>query len=254
MAVETISIEFVNAAPTPPAANTIYFIKGATEDDFQIMATNSDATVVRQTAAKSTIDTDLANNVNGLGGTFGPLLDEVGSRPGSISQTLWDYAQQTRGLANSNSGQINGMGQQMDANSASIASLQNAFNTQNSAVVVGDITARDALTLAGSRFVLVTDATDDTTVNSGSAMYFYDKPNDTWEKIYEAEGMDLNIVHNWADIQNKPASSVVDIDAAVTNTHVHSAEMETFEAGLLFNGDVPEYNGNPLTTTANSEW
>lgn len=84
--------------------------------------------------------------------------------------------------------------------------------------VVADIAARDALTgLKVGDQCWVIDASADATVASGAAKYIVQSMSDTtpnWVKTAEAESMDLTI--DWSDIQNKPSSTVAEIDAAVT--------------------------------------
>ena len=98
--------------------------------------------------------------------------------------------------------------------------IDTAFADQNNVEVVDDITARDALTLTKNETVLVLDATADATVGSWAATYVYKEANTTWYKISEHESLD--VVINWADIQNKPTSSVTDIDDAVNKKHAHN--------------------------------
>lgn len=60
--------------------------------------------------------------------------------------------------------------------------------------VVADITARDAISgtdLFESLLVWVVDATDDTSVASGAALYIYD--GSAWQKTAEAESMDVDL-------------------------------------------------------------
>lgn len=73
--------------------------------------------------------------------------------------------------------------------------------TYKEAEVVADITARDALTAFSGLHALVIDATADPSIEAGGAEYVYDGSN--WQKISEFN--DLDLVINWADIQNKPA-------------------------------------------------
>lgn len=62
----------------------------------------------------------------------------------------------------------------------------------------------------------VSDATGDSTVSAGWAIYRYN--GTAWEKIQEKEGLDIVIptTIDWANVQNKPTSTVTDIDDAVT--------------------------------------
>lgn len=91
-----------------------------------------------------------------------------------------------------------------------------AFNTVE---VVADITARDALTPTANIQVLALDASADATVTSGAALYVYDFATTTWHKVSEYESLD--VVLDWASIQNKPTSSAAAIDQAVADSHTH---------------------------------
>lgn len=66
----------------------------------------------------------------------------------------------------------------------------------------------------------VADATGDTTVAAGAAMYFYNKTADTYTKVAEYESMDVTVT--WASISGKPSSSPSAIDDAVSKVHTHS--------------------------------
>lgn len=88
------------------------------------------------------------------------------------------------------------------------------------AVIVDDITARDALTPDNGQIAYVIDATDDGTVSSGGATYIYRSSNTTWIKQSEAESLDLTVT--WASITGKPSSSTADIDDAVAKKHAHA--------------------------------
>jgi len=90
----------------------------------------------------------------------------------------------------------------------------------NQTVIVSNITERNALVLTKNTPVWVLDATGDTTVTSGAALYLFNVANSTFIKLSEAESMD--VVINWSSIQNKPTSSVADIDDAVARKHSHA--------------------------------
>lgn len=74
-------------------------------------------------------------------------------------------------------------------------------STFKEAYVVADIAARNALTAFSGMHALVLDATADATVETGGAEYVYD--GTSWYKISELN--DLDMVIDWADIQNKPS-------------------------------------------------
>jgi hypothetical protein len=120
---------------------------------------------------------------------------------------------------------------------------------------VADIAARDALALTSSAVVMVADATADATVDTGAAMYMWNNDASTWTKIYEWEGMDATL--DWANIQNKPTSTVAQIDAAVGNSHSHANKAVL--DGISENGTTNNlvYNNVELTGNAQlsgSEW
>lgn len=110
-----------------------------------------------------------------------------------------------------------------------------------SVTIVADIAARDALPdKKRGMDVWVIDATADPTVDRGAARYLYDGAN--WVKAAEAESMDFKL--NWALIQDKPASSVADIDDAVAKRHEHANKIDVLdklttdsEGNLLFDGN-----------------
>jgi hypothetical protein len=98
--------------------------------------------------------------------------------------------------------------------------ISTALSGFSSLEIVANITARNALAPTKNIQVIVLDATGDATVASGAATYAYQLSNTTWYKISEAESLD--VVLQWANIQNKPTSSVADIDDAVTKRHTHT--------------------------------
>jgi len=110
--------------------------------------------------------------------------------------------------------------------------------------IVADITARNALTPSNGAMALVLDATGDTSVQSGAAMYVYQLATTTWIKVSEYESMDL--VLEWSAIQNKPTSAVADIDDAVSKRHSHANKTQLDKVGedgdglLTYNGLLPK--------------
>lgn len=137
-------------------------------------------------------------------------------------------------------------------NTAMINSLINqAIASSNSFEIVATISARNALTLNRNTMVLVTDATGDTTVGSGSALYVWNNANSSWSKVAEYENMD--VVLNWGNIQGKPNSTPASIDLAVTNSHTHSNKVQLDKIGEDVDGDVT-YNGNSIMKWAENNW
>jgi hypothetical protein len=133
-----------------------------------------------------------------------------------------------------------------------INTMVNTAVTGSTAIkAVANITARDATTLSTNGFVMVKDATGDSTVNAGAALYFYDADltltaqqtnANRFSKIAEYESLDLQIT--WEALQNKPTSSVTDIDDAVTKRHSHAnltqlnLITERADGELLYNGKL----------------
>lgn len=100
-----------------------------------------------------------------------------------------------------------------------LQTLERAVAGQTSMRIVQTIDERDAVTgLIPGDQVWVIDATADATVDKGGAKYLYMLDN-TWLKVAEIESQD--IVFNWKLLQDKPQSSVADIDLAVAQRHRH---------------------------------
>lgn len=127
-------------------------------------------------------------------------------------------------------------------NTAMIEAVVSAMGGLAQITLAADITARDALDLEANALVLVTDASADTSVDSGAALYFYDSVGDAWTKVAEYESMDFTVT--WASISGKPSSSVSDIDDAVTKKHAHSNL--TVLNSLSDSGGALQYGGNPV--------
>ena len=120
--------------------------------------------------------------------------------------------------------------------------------------VVNDIAARDALipTLDGNILILVLDASADSTVNAGTAMYAYRHSDTSLTKTSEGESID--VVLQWSNIQGGPNSSPASIDTAVNNSHTHANASELDKIGENANGNLT-YNGSlPKTAWASTGW
>ena len=96
--------------------------------------------------------------------------------------------------------------------------IEELKKSQGSLKVVQSITERDLLTaVVNGSEVYVIDASQDSTVTRGGARYL--RNNNAWVKISETEQMDLNL--SWANLADKPSSTVAQIDQAVQNMHSH---------------------------------
>lgn len=101
---------------------------------------------------------------------------------------------------------------------------------------VADIAGRNALGLTASGMVMVADAfvaTDPAnnmyvSTPGTAAMYMFNAnasaSEPEWTKIYEFEGMDVQLI--WANLIDKPVSSVADIESAVALQHDHGSNLD----------------------------
>lgn len=100
--------------------------------------------------------------------------------------------------------------------------INTALSGFNNVLLATDIANRDSMKSSFTQnvLVMVANATADTTVTSGAAMYMWEDSSETFTKIYEAESLD--VVLDWSNIQNRPTSSVESIDDAVSRRHSHT--------------------------------
>jgi hypothetical protein len=112
----------------------------------------------------------------------------------------------------------------------------------NSLTVVNDFAALNALHPATNEYVLVINATGDTTVASGGASYVYSTVTGLWTKV--SETANTNLIMNWSTLIGKPNSTPAEIDAAVSASHPHLNKATLDKIGengtghLTFNGIV----------------
>lgn len=137
-------------------------------------------------------------------------------------------------------------------NAADIQQMINtAITAANNLTIVADIGARNLLSPSAPMFVFVSDATGDTTVSSGGATYLWNTTTNSWQKISEAESLD--VVTSWANIQGKPTSSVAAIDAAVASSHSHTNKTQLDKIGEDVNGQLT-YNGSTVHGWNSTVW
>jgi hypothetical protein len=143
--------------------------------------------------------------------------------------------------------------------------VSDAIAAANELKIVADIYARNQYIAPGTtsttaRYAYVISASTgsnglfDSTVSSGGATYLYNPAvgYTSWIKISEAESMDMSV--DWAYINNKPTSSVADIDDAVSKRHSHTNKTELDKIGEDANG-LFTYNGVlPLTGWQSTTW
>lgn len=115
----------------------------------------------------------------------------------------------------------------IDTLEGKVSALEGAVAGQSGCYVVDDIAARDALTESNvGDQCWVKDASADETVESGAAKYLWD--GTAWVKTAEAESMD--VVIDWADVQNKV------VDSAVVENGVTPENLAT--TGFYFEKDA----------------
>jgi hypothetical protein len=120
------------------------------------------------------------------------------------------------------------------------ALITSAVQAANAIKYAATISDRNALTLTSNTMVYVADATGDSTVASGGALYFYNSSANSFIKVAEYESMD--VVINWNSIQGKPTSSPSAIDAAVANSHTHANKTQLDKIDQDADGNLT-YNG-----------
>lgn len=108
----------------------------------------------------------------------------------------------------------------------------------NTFTKVATIAARNALTLTANSMVLVVDATADSSVTAGAALYFYTHATTSFEKVAEYESLD--VITTWASITGKPAG----IEAAIAASHTHANTAVL--AGLTDVSGALNYGGVPV--------
>jgi hypothetical protein len=120
------------------------------------------------------------------------------------------------------------------------AMITSSISDFNNILVTADITTRDALTLDRNALVLVLDAAADLTVTAGAALYVYQTSDTSYTKVSEFESLD--VVLEWDSIQNKPTSTVANIDDAVNRKHSHANSADLDLIGKDANGHLT-FNG-----------
>lgn len=156
----------------------------------------------------------------------------------------------TEAYLTDSTGAAKGIGNTSMISSIVSSQISTALAGYNAMEIVATIAARNTLaaTLNRNVLVLVTDATGDATVATGAALYAFNNTGDTWAKISEFESMDVTLA--WASIQNRPASTVSQIDAAVSQSHSHSNK--TFLDKIGETGGALTYNGTAVGGGATS--
>lgn len=119
-------------------------------------------------------------------------------------------------------------------------------------VIVDDIAARDAIDADNAQTVYVVDASADPTVAAGGASYIWRESSGAWIKMSEAESLDISLA--WAGISGRPASTPAEIDAAVTQRHVHANISELNKIGEDGSGNMTYDGAQPYSPWASTGW
>lgn len=126
-----------------------------------------------------------------------------------------------------------------------------AMSNLSAIEIVADITARDALSLSANALVLVLDASDDSTVDSGAATYAYRHSDTSFNKIAEHESQDVTLA--WENITGRPSSSTADIDDAVNKKHTHTNKTSLDKIGENASNEMT-FNGQTVNSWDTNNW
>jgi hypothetical protein len=128
-----------------------------------------------------------------------------------------------------------------------LISAQLATLSTHNAVIVADIAARDAATdgLETNEIILVLDASADSNVGSGAALYIWEAGEEEIHLIAKYENLTLDVT--WDSIQDKP-QELLD---AISQRHTHSNKATLDQIGA--DGDTLTFKGAPLAGGA-TEW
>lgn len=124
------------------------------------------------------------------------------------------------------------------------AMIDAAVALAGSGHLVADIAERDSyaasLQAGVTKMIVVEDASGDSTVDAGSAQYFWTGT----EHVKVSEFESLDVVRDWAGIVDGPTSLVADIDDAVGKRHTHG-NLGVLNLLSVIDGSLA-YDGAPL--------
>lgn len=129
------------------------------------------------------------------------------------------------------------------------AQLPFTLNDATNFILVDDIAERDNLNLDKDTLVLVVDASADSTVTSGNALYGWRNDTSTWKKVAEFESLDIT----WSTIVGGPAVTAAQVETAVAQSHTHSNKAALDKIGEDGDGDVT-YDGDPVMKWSSTSW
>lgn len=141
-----------------------------------------------------------------------------------------------------------------------LKALEKSAANRGYVYLVPDIPARNALSPTSRDFCWVKNATEDTTVSSGAALYFY--AENAWVKIAEVEGLDVPLL--WSKLQGVPENIVPagEFIAELKSYHIEPSDIKDALVDIENNmrdtdiceGKIAELEANRDTlTSANAE-
>ena len=118
---------------------------------------------------------------------------------------------------------------------------------------IAGLLAANANDVVEGQLVMVVDASADSTVTSGWAIYRRLVGSSdltqlsSWQKIAEAESIDVTVT--WDSISGKPNNTAAEIEQAVTDDHTHAnkevLDLITYDtAGLKYNGNLIAFDSD----------
>ena len=194
-----LNIARVLALPNPLVANTIYLLS-VSPTELQVVAVGDNIANVRKTVLTADVDgkivTALSTAASDATTKANAAQAAAIAAAATDATTKADAAQANAILTAAGDATTKSGAALTTAKSytdTTVANAIGALDMSNTAILAANIAARDELVMTKNSFVVVADATGDPTVNTGAAMYFYNKSDDSFMKIAEYESMDLVI-------------------------------------------------------------
>lgn len=132
----------------------------------------------------------------------------------------------------------------LDANSKiPVANLPPEFTALETVATYSDLPATN---LFDGRRVMVLDASGDSTVSSGFAVYVYSTTNQAWRKILEGESMDVSAIVDWLNIQNKPSDLLHETDIVDGLTSTSTTDALSANQGKVLNDKLTDGSSGDL--------
>lgn len=174
----TIAISRVSELPVTPAANTIYLVSEGV-DRVRVVVTGASGAVVRSSAGWAETQTAITDAISSAQSTLASAITDGDAA--TLSTLRGELASEVAATLTAAAATAD----------TKIAAAIAGLDMTNAAEFCANIAARDALEPTKNIFALVEDASGDATVDTGSALYFYNSATDTWVKVAEYESMDV---------------------------------------------------------------